>query len=120
MTWSSPVTTVEYSDLSQLHDLGFGNIKDTAHLPDFSPVVSPDFHCSSLDSATFSQVLDLAYREVVHWKKNCFDVLCGLVGKQFVSELARLFCAVGKGYALEFVAIFVACVLLLQKQSRTS
>ena len=61
MTWSSPVNTVEYSDPSQPHDLGFVNIEDTAQLPDFSPVVSPDFHCSSLDSATFNQVLDLAY-----------------------------------------------------------
>ena len=39
------------------------------------------------------------------------------VGAAFVSELARLFCAVGQGSALESVAlkaVFVACSLLLQ------
>ena len=57
------------------------------------PVVAGDHlrRDSSLDSAAFSQALDSAYLEVAHWRKNCFDVPRGLVGKQFVSELARLF-----------------------------
>ena len=47
----------------------------------------------------------------------------GSVGKQFVSELALLFRAVGEGSALESIAlkaVFLACGLLLQKLSCTS
>ena len=64
--------------------------------PIIPPKASPNFHWSSLDSVAFSQALDLAYLEVAHWRKNCFDVPRGLVGKQFVSELAKLFRAVGR------------------------
>ena len=119
----SPVTTVESSDPSQPLDSGPVILGDAAQLPDHPAMASPDFIWGSLDSAAFSQALDAAYREVAHWRKNCFDVPRGLMGKQFVSELARLFRAVGEGSALESVAlqaIFVACVLLLQKPSRTS
>ena len=44
-------------------------------------------------------------------------------GRAFVSELARLFCSVGEGSALESIAlkaIFVVCALVLQKPSRNS
>ena len=122
MAWSSPSTTAESSDLSQPHDSGPVYFKDMAQLPDYPLMASPDFHWSSLDSAAFSQVSCFAYLEVAYWRKNCFNVPRGLMGKQFVSELARLFRAVGEGSALESVAlkaIPVACVLL-QKPSRTS
>ena len=42
---------------------------------------------------------------------------CGSAGNSFVCELARLFCAVGQGSALEFIVfkvVFVASSLLLQ------
>lgn len=115
----------ESSDPLQPDDSGSVYFDGMAHdqLPDYPPKASPNFHWSSLDSAAFSQALDSAYLEVAHWRKNCFDVPRGLVGKQFVSELARLFRAVGEGSALESVAlkaIFVACILLLQKLSRSS
>ena len=67
--------------------------------------------------------MDAAYQEIVHWKKNSFDVPHGSIGKRFVAELTRLFRAVGEGSSLESIAlkaVFVACVLLLQKPSRTS
>ena len=92
-------------------------------LPVCQPVASPHFHCGPVDATAFSLSLDSAYQEVVHWRKNSFDVPHGSAGKQFVAELARLFRAVGEGSALESVAlkaVFVACVLLLQKPSRTS
>ena len=95
----------ESSDPLQPDDSGSVYFDGMAQLPDYPPKASPNFHWSSLDSAAFSQALDLAYLEVAHWRKNCFDVPRGLVGKQFVSELARLFRTVGEGSALESVAL---------------
>ena len=92
-------------------------------LPVYQPVASPHFHWGPVDAAAFSLSLDSAYQEVVHWRKNSFDMPHGSAGKQFVAELAQLCRAVGEGSALESVAlkaVFVACVLLLQKPSRTS
>ena len=72
----------------------------------------------------FHQSLDFAYREVVHWRKNCFEVPRGSIGKQFVSELARLFRAVGEGSAFESItlkAMLVASVyFIVTEASRTS
>ena len=92
-------------------------------LPEFQPVAPSHFHWGPVDSSAFCQSLDSAYQEVVHWKKNNFEVPRGSVGKQFVSELALLFRAVGEGSALESIAlkaVFLACGLLLQKPSWTS
>ena len=104
-----------------LHDLSSDNFEDMAQLPDYPPMVSPDFHWGSLDSAAFGQALDSAYLEVAHWRKNCLDVPHGLMGKQFVSKLARLFLAVGEGSALEFVALkaifFCLCLVSAEATS---
>ena len=81
-------------------------------------ITPPHFHWGPVDSETFSLSLDATYQEIVHWKKNSFDVSHGSVGKRFVAELAWLFRAVGKGSSLESIAlkaVFVVCVLLLQK-----
>ena len=54
---------------------------------------------------------------------NNFEVPRGSVGKQFVSEFAWLFRAVGEGSALESIelkTVFLAFGLLLQKPSHTS
>ncbi|XP_065918834.1 uncharacterized protein [Dysidea avara] len=92
-------------------------------LPDFQPVVQPNFQWGDLDGSCFISELDKVYLEVIHWKKNSFAVPRGSAGKAFVLELARLFRAVGEGSSLESVAlkeIVVVCILLLQKPSRTS
>ena len=70
---------------------------DNVKLPEFQPVAPSHFHCGPVNSSTFCQSLNSAYQEVVHWKKNNFEVPCGSLGKQFVSELAGLFRAVGEG-----------------------
>ena len=60
-------------------------------LPDYHPITPPHFHWGPVDSEGFSLSLDVAYQEeIVHWKKNSFDVPHGLVGKRFVAELARV------------------------------
>ena len=78
---------------------------DNVKLPEFQPVAPSHFHWCPVGSSTFCQSLDSAYQEVVHWKKSNFEVPRGSVGKQFVSELALVFRAVGEGSALESVAV---------------
>ena len=67
--------------------------------------------------------MDLAYAEIVHWRKNTFRVPFGNTGKGFVSELSRLYKAYAEGSALEAIAL-KACtimpILLLQKPFRSS
>lgn len=65
----------------------------------------------------------MAYEEVVHWRRNIFQVPSGSAGKSFVLELARLFQAYADSSSLECIAmkaITIAQVLLLQKPSRSS
>ena len=52
------------------------------------------------DAASFCDDLNTAYKEVIQWRRNVFDLPRGSAGKAFVSELARLFRAVGQGSAL--------------------
>ena len=97
--------------------------QDSPKLPEFPPVAKPDFVWGHKDSTHFCRNLDVAYREVVHWQRNVFEVPRCSAGRAFVSELARLFCAVGQGFALESVAlkaVFVACSLLLQRTNTRS
>jgi len=80
-------------------------------LPDFPPVAEPNFTWGVKDAASFCDDLTIAYKEVTQWRRNVFDTPRGSAGKAFVCELARLFCAVGQGSALESIAlkaVFVA------------
>lgn len=62
-------------------------------------------------SSSFCKSLKQVYEEVVHWRKNCFNVPLGKAGKSFVSELARLYDAFASGSALESVALMATTVL---------
>ena len=87
-------------------------------LPVFQPLADPTFTWGILDSATLSELLDTAYDEIVHWRRNCFKLPQGNAGKAFTNELARLFHVFATGSALESVAMKAASVLpplLLQK-----
>ena len=87
-------------------------------LPTYQVMASPNFTWGSIDGGHFRALIDQAYQEVVHWRKNMFQVPWGTSGKQFMSELARLFQAHAEATALESVAITAAMVmphLLLQR-----
>ena len=76
-----------------------------------------------LDALSFIDVVEKAYDEVVHFKMNLFRVPFGKAGKQFVSELARLYRAFAEGSALESISLKAATVLstlALQKPYRNS
>ena len=93
------------------------------NLPDFHPASNPTFVWGSIDSASFTRVLDSAYNEAVHWKNNLFKIPQGNAGKSFTAELSRLFSAFATGSALEQIALKAATVLpllMLQKPCRSS
>ena len=76
------------------------------------------FVWGSLDSSVFVKVINDAYVEVVHWRKNFFSIPHGQCGKSFVSELTRSFTAFAESYFLESIAlktVTVLCVLVLQR-----
>ena len=94
-----------------------------AHLPSPTPLVSAPFVWHDCEPSTFIPSVSAAYSEVVHWKKNIFQVPFGQSGKKFVLELIKLFRVYSECSALECVAlkvITVLSILVLQKPSRKS
>ena len=88
------------------------------YLPSFEPLPDPDYRWNDLTGPEFSNAINDAYNQLVHWKPNLFRVPSGSNGKKFVSELARLFQAFADASALETVALKAAMTLpalVLQK-----
>ena len=93
------------------------------NLPAHVPMTNPQFRWGELNASAFTSLLDTAYREVVHWRRNCFTIPKGNTGKAFVNELARLFAAFASGTTLESVSIKATIALphlVLQKPHRSS
>ena len=83
----------------------------------------PNFSWGPYQGEAFSEIINTAYDEVVHWRRNIFQVPSGSSGKAFASELACLFQAYADSSCLECIAmksITIIQILLLQKPSRTS
>ena len=74
-------------------------------LPKFEPMAYPIFTWGTLESSEFTGLLDTAFDEVVHRKRNCFRVSHGNAGKVFTKELAHLFRAFATGSALDSIAL---------------
>ena len=92
-------------------------------LPPTSPIANPSFTWGDYDSISITRSIEVAYSEVVHWRKNTFQVPLGNAGKGFVSELSRLYLAYADGSALEAIALkacTVLSILLLQKPFKSS
>jgi hypothetical protein len=76
-----------------------------------------------MEATLYSDSLDDAYREIVGWRKNCFQLPQCNIAKQFVSELSRLFSAFAHQTSQESVALKATVVmpsLLLQKPFKSS
>ena len=88
-------------------------------LPPYISASSSNFVWNdSVYHVKFSEDVDLAYNEIVHWKQNLFMVPSGKIGRAFTDELTRLLMAYGEGNNLQKVALKCAMVLpalLLQK-----
>ena len=94
------------------------NTSESYDLPPFRSLTSkPAFTWGSLDGATFTKAVEEAYHAVVQWK-NLFKVPFGKIGKEFVSEMSRLFYDYANDSELESVALKTAMImpsLLLQR-----
>ena len=96
------------------------NYEDPWPLPSCS---QPNFQWGSKDGKAFCDMIDEAYDDIVHWKRNIFLLPSGVAGKSFIQEITRLLLAFAEGSALECIALkasFVMQILLLQKPSRKS
>ena len=97
--------------------------KYDSHLPNYMKLSTPHFTWGSTTANDFNTQINHAYNEIVHWRRNLFSVPSCAVGKEFVSELARLFQAYADSSEIESVAITAAMVmphLLLQKTHKRS
>ena len=98
-------------------------VRTVPALPQFTDMADPVFTWGEYDAEQFTESLNAAYAEAVHWKINLFKVPYGKAGKSFVSELARLFKAFATSSALESIALKAATlipILLLQKPAHNS
>ena len=87
------------------------------------PVLSqPAFTWRHLDGKDVTQAISAAYAEVIHWCRNLFLVPSRKSGRNFVTELARLFHSYTKGSALESMGLKAAMIMphLLQKPFASS
>ena len=92
-------------------------------LPTFQPMNTPVFSWGTHNADDFTNGLEAAYSEVVHWRLNSFKVPTGKAGKEFVRELSRLFSAFASASSMESVALkatIVMPILLLQKPHHRS
>ncbi len=83
----------------------------------------PNFTWGDLPGADLCNKMREINNEVVHWRRNLFQIPSGSAGNAFVNELARLYQAYADTSSLESIALTacsVAPILLLQKPSRTS
>ena len=99
------------------------SIVSAPSLPEYPCLNPPTFTWGNLNGPDFTKLLDSTYTKVLLWRRNCFSVPTGKAGREFVSELARLYQAFGSASALESVALKAAIVLpilLLQKPSKSS
>ena len=88
--------------------------------PDKSPA---SFQWGSCSGPEFCDTVSCVYDEIVHWKRNLFQVPSGCSGKAFVLELSRLYQAYADCSSLESITLKACSVLValtLQKPNRTS
>ena len=69
-------------------------------LPSPEPLANPSFVWGSLRADDFIQSVSYAYSEVVHWKRNTFNVPYGNTGKKCVYKLSSLYRAYAESSAL--------------------
>jgi len=60
------------------------------NLPNYSPLSPPSFLWGDIPGFDFVDMINAAYDEAVHWRRNVFSVPVGKAGTQFVRELASL------------------------------
>ena len=87
-------------------------------IPPPSVTCPPNFTWREKDGDTFTALLDKAYEETVHWRRNVFELPRGRIGSAFVRELSWLIEAYNDDTVLESItmkAVMVMPALLLQR-----
>ncbi len=85
--------TLEESSLSDLptptpnKDIEDIESEPAVKLPTPTPPTAPLFSWGVHSAQDFCPILDATYTEVIHWRRNCFTVPFGNVGKEFVETL---------------------------------
>ena len=112
--------TIDLTSSHQQPASDSGNYTDPWPPPTCS---QPDFQWGQLDGQTFCKMIDTAYNDIIHCKRNLFLLPSGAAGKTFIQEITRLLQAFANGSQLESIALkasFVMQNLLLQKPSKKS
>ena len=76
-----------------------------------------EFQWGEVDGTTVVKSIHDAYEKVVHWRHNSFLVQSGMIGKEFILKLARLYQAYTDNttlHSIAFTVCFILKVLLLQ------
>ena len=120
LTSDSPAQTAAANELAPTSPTVpiFTPADASQQLPNFRPQHEPTFCWGAVDGPSFVHSVTCAYDEAVHWRRNMFTLPSGLVGKEFVAELSRLFRAYAESSALECIALKAAALmplLLLQR-----
>ena len=89
-------------------------------LPPYFPIhpVDQSYRWGSVEGTEFLTKVDRCFDEVVHWQRNVFSIPTGKAGKNFVSEMARLFQSYAEGSQIESFSLTAAMILpslILQK-----
>ena len=80
--------------------------------------IQSQFKWGDLSGEVLIQRINIAYEEIVKWRRNIFLLPSGKAGKAFISELARLYQSYADNSTLECIALKACSVmqsLLLQK-----
>ena len=104
-------------------DLGEQRDQDKETSKEIDSIPECNFKWGRRDGPEAFKILSSAYREIVHWRPNVFQVPSGNTGKAFVTEIARLYQSFADKSSLESISIKASIVcqaLLLQKPSRGS
>ena len=85
-----------------------GSDTPVSWVPYFKPVSCEKSAWQDLTGLEFSAAIDDVYIQIVHWRKNLFELPSGASGKRFVAELARIFQAFAMELTFEAFAIKAA------------
>ena len=121
-TQDTPGEALASQDLDYVEVI-LDSLEVPSSLPSFTAVQEPSLKWGEVDGATFTEVIDHAYAETVHWHRNLLKVPLGKGCKAFVLEMGRLFRAYAKNSPLEQIALkcmMTMPALLLQRPHRSA
>ena len=103
------VTTSQPSSTPNVNNCAVANAQlaheDLNPLPFPEQISTANFQWGEHDGSHLEPIIESAYAEAIHWRRNIFMIPSGKVGKEYVKEQARLFNAYSDGMPLERIAL---------------